>query len=138
MRLIEFEIENLILPSYNVVLRWHHSQYTKFRNNLYAIVKSKIGIFDKPFEYAEIEVTLGMPAKNFLDVDNKYSAPKPLIDVLLPIRKHSKGGERLGINLIREDTDGEWGNRGRIKSYRVIQKESKVPYVKVKIKEVEK
>jgi hypothetical protein len=69
-----------------------------------------------------------MRRPRLLDVDAKYGAAKPLLDILQPphaFRRSVIGGHHKdsapGLGLIDNDTDGEGREAGCVTSFRVTQ-----------------
>lgn len=124
-------LPGVVLPGPNKLMRMTSWEYRRFRNDLY--VRARAGL-DRdlppaPLARCRVRVEMTRPRRTFLDVDGKYGAVKPLLDVLQPDRPYSRPMGKLrvkdvspGLGLIAGDTDGEDGADGCICLLRVVQR----------------
>lgn len=131
-RLWTAEIPALVLPGANEIIRMKSWDYKRFRDDLYLQVRAALSAPppDPPLPRCAVRIEMTRPKRRLLDVDGKYGAVKPLLDVLQPPRTFSRKVGRLrvqdetsGLGLIAADTDGE-GERddGCVAELRVLQR----------------
>lgn len=125
------ELPGVKLESPNRIIRMKSWEYSTYRNELYLLIRSRISpgpdsFPDEPLGRCAISVQ--MRRSRLLDVDAKYGAAKPLLDILQPPRPYSRSthGHRHpdvspGLALIASDTDGEGRERGCVTAFRVTQ-----------------
>lgn len=122
--------EDVLLPGPNQLMRMHAQRYRQLRDELRMIGRASLTpkAPSAPLERCRIEVEMWRPTRSLLDVDAKFGAIKPLLDVLQPDRAYArKVGTRSlqdvtpGLALIRDDRDGEGDLAGCIKSLSVQQ-----------------
>jgi len=144
---ITLEVIGLELATKNDLVAMHRSRpwgeaYQAYRNHLYALlnnarIANKIRLPKEPYQYAEIEILLQRP--HSVDVDSKYSMCTPILDVLQPektMRRKKSWFVVPGLGIIANDTDGEGGLPGCIKSLKVYQVNGGAERLVVTVKEV--
>lgn len=126
-------LPGVILPTLNEQIRMNRrgGEYAKFRNHLYTLAKRNLqpSLPPEPLRHCKITVEMTRTTVRLLDVDSKYGAVKPLLDILQPNRPFKRkigkllvDDDTLGLGLIKNDSDGESTNKGCIRQLRVIQK----------------
>lgn len=124
-------LPGVVLPGPNKIMRMTSWEYRRFRNDLY--VRARAGLDrplpPEPLPRCRVYVVMTRPRRTFLDVDGKYGAVKPLLDVLQPDRTYSRAVGKLrvqdaspGLGLIAGDTDGEDEAGGCVCELRVMQR----------------
>jgi hypothetical protein len=124
------EIDGVLLPGANRLIRMHAQDYRKLRDELLLLARSSLtpAAPARPLDRCRVDVELWRPRRSLLDADAKYGAVKPLLDVLQPDRGYARsiGRQRVrdvapGLGLIRDDRDGEGDLDGCILDLRVRQ-----------------
>ena len=137
------DIPGLLLPGVNAILRMNSFEYRRYRNDLYVHVRAGLDrdLPPEPLARCAVRIELTRPKRNRLDVDGKYGAIKPLLDVLQPDRTYSRRIGQLrvqdvtpGLGLILADTDGEGGAEGCVSDLRVVQIVGEA-HVRVRVRE---
>ena len=126
------DVPGLVLPGANELMRMKSWEYKRFRDELYLQLRSALSAPPPPEPLARCAVRIEMtrPRRRLLDVDGKYGAVKPLLDVLQPPRTYSRRVGRMrvrdqtsGLGLIAADTDGEGDlEDGCVVELRVVQR----------------
>lgn len=126
------EIPHLVLPGANEIMRMKSWSYKRFRDDLYLQVRAALSAPPpaEPLARCALRIEMTRPRRRLLDVDGKYGAVKPLLDVLQPPRTFSRRVGKLrvqdataGLGLIASDTDGEGDLEGGcVSDLRVIQR----------------
>jgi len=124
------QLDGVLLPGPNRLIRMHAQEYRKLRDELLLLARASLtpAAPATPLAACHLRITLQRPARSLLDVDAKYGAIKPLLDVLQAGRSYTRkiGGHSLqdttvGLSLIHDDRDGEGELTGCIRSLQVVQ-----------------
>lgn len=124
------EIEGLLLPGANRLIRMNAHDYRRLRDDLLLLARAGLAPAapPAPLPRCRVGIDLWRPSRSLLDADAKYGAVKPLLDVLQPDRRYARtlGRHRItdvaaGLGLIADDRDGEGDLAGCIVGLRVRQ-----------------
>jgi len=120
----------MLLPGPNALMRMHAQAYRTMRDELLFVARSRLqpALPNEPIARCAVHVVMTRPSRNLLDVDAKFGAIKPLLDVLQPGRRYARtiGGRKVldvasGLGLIANDSDGEGDLAGCIAQLSVVQ-----------------
>jgi hypothetical protein len=131
MRVWTAQLEGVKLESPNKIIRMKSWEYSTYRNELHLLTRASIEPGPNDFPHVPLkrcEIRVHMRRPRLLDVDAKYGAVKPLLDILQPPRVFSRlagstrhRDEAPGLALIESDTDGEGRESGCVTSFQVTQ-----------------
>lgn len=125
------DLPDLLLPGPNRLMRMNRHEYRRFRDELLLRARGALSAPAprEPLPACALSLELARPRRSLLDVDAKYGAVKPLLDVLQPDRAYARtlGGHALqdvvhGLGLIRDDRDGEGDLGGCVRRLHVLQR----------------
>lgn len=123
-------IDGVVLPGPNALMRMHAQPYRRLRDELLLLARSTLdpALPSEPLTRCSVDVTMVRPKRNLLDVDAKFGAIKPLLDVLQPGRRYARtiAGRQVldvtpGLGLIADDSDGQGELPGCVVSLGVVQ-----------------
>ena len=116
---IVIELPGLLLCGTNELIRMHPKRYASYREELCHLIARTLPRDrrpHKPLRAYRLRVYMRRPTA--LDTDNKYGAIKPVLDVLQ--RMHPRNNPH-GLDVLYDDTDGEFGLGGACRELRVVQ-----------------
>lgn len=126
MREIVLDVTDFALKGKNDLVAMNRSRpyglaYSRYRDSIYALM---FQYRNRGTAMTAVELEIVVRTLRPVDVDSKYAMCSVLLDVLQPDRiiTHPRRKVVPGLGWIANDTDGEGGNNGVIKSLRVIQK----------------
>ncbi len=128
-----FDLPGLVLIGTNDLIRMNPHEYRRHREQVCQAVAAAVPRHLRPrppIEHYRLKVMITLP--NPFDTDNKYSAVKPLIDVM---RRLHRTTNPHGLDILHDDKDGEHGLTGNVKALQVVQRIGR-PHVRVDIREV--
>lgn len=132
----EFRVDGLELIDANKLKRQHPHVHREYRNRLYRLLRSASSSPPPELPLKRVRIYVEMGRRRLLDIDNKFTACKPLVDVLKTPHRYSRGGamhETLALGLFDGDTDGQHGNKGTIVAYEIRQVRTARPYLYVRV-----